>query len=59
MSYVLPANNAIAKLTDLKQPDALRKQQFDMDQRFQLEDFRTNNEGRGPQRGAGGRSRRR
>lgn len=53
MSYVLPPNNAIAKLLDQNQPEDARRAISDVDLELQLRDFRTMKEGNGPVRGWG------
>ena len=59
MSYVLPPNNAIAKLLSQNEPEDARAAITQTDIELQLRDHNTMKEGNGPVRGWGyGRKRR-
>jgi hypothetical protein len=58
MSYVLPPNNAIAAITDLNQPESVRRAIYETDLELQLADYNNTPEGSGPVRGWGGRGHR-
>lgn len=53
MSYVLPPNNAIGVITDLNQPEGIRRAIYETDLELQLADFNNTPEGSGPVRGVG------
>jgi hypothetical protein len=59
MSYVLPPNNAIAKLLDQDQPEGVRRAVFERDLELQLADFNSTPSGNGSVRGWGTRGKRR
>ncbi len=59
MSYVLPPNNAIAKLLSQNEPEDARAAAAETDLELQLRDNNTMKEGNGPVRGWGGGSARR
>lgn len=59
MSYVLPPNNAIAKLLDQDRPDSVRRAVFERDLELQLADHNNTPAGNGSIRGWGTRGRRR
>lgn len=59
MSYVLPPNNAIAKLLSQNETEDARRSISEVDLELQLRDQNTMKEGNGPVRGwGGGRARR-